>query len=97
MESKKLGSRWASEMTVRGGKGSGGWSTVRLAARSAAMALHRRIAHGIQRARDEEGQGTTEYAILVGVLVVIAIAAVVLFRDRIQSLWDAIASGINSL
>lgn len=43
------------------------------------------------------GQGTTEYAILVGVLVVIAIVAILAFRDRISELWDAIASGINSL
>lgn len=46
---------------------------------------------------DESGQGTTEYAILVGVLVVIAIAAILLFRDRVQELWSAIADGINSL
>ena len=46
---------------------------------------------------DESGQGTTEYAILVGVLVVIAILAITLFRPRIQELWDAIASGINGL
>lgn len=43
------------------------------------------------------GQGTTEYAILVGVLVVIAILAITLFRPKIQELWDAIASGINGL
>jgi Flp pilus assembly pilin Flp len=47
--------------------------------------------------RDEQGQGTTEYAILVGVLVVIAIVAIVAFRDRVSQLWEAIASGINSL
>lgn len=46
---------------------------------------------------DERGQGTTEYAILVGVLVVIAIVAVLAFRDRVSELWDAIATGINSL
>lgn len=45
----------------------------------------------------EQGQGTTEYAILVGVLVVIAIIAIVAFRGRIQELWDAIANGINGL
>ena len=45
----------------------------------------------------EEGQGTTEYAILVGVLVVIAIIAITLFRPKIQELWDAISSGINGL
>ncbi|MDD3486249.1 MAG: hypothetical protein PHI26_06425 [Atopobiaceae bacterium] len=48
-------------------------------------------------ARGEEGQGTTEYAILVGVLVVIAIIAIIAFRDKISELWDAISSGINSL
>ena len=47
--------------------------------------------------RDERGQGTTEYAILVGVLVVIAIVAVLAFRDRVSELWNAIATGINSL
>lgn len=46
---------------------------------------------------DTSGQGTTEYAILVGVLVVIAIVAILAFRDRVSQLWDAIASGINSL
>lgn len=45
----------------------------------------------------EEGQGTTEYAILVGVLVVIAIVAIVAFRGKVSELWNAIASGINSL
>lgn len=47
--------------------------------------------------REESAQGTTEYAILVGVLVVIAIVAIVAFRDRISELWEAISSGINSL
>jgi Flp pilus assembly pilin Flp len=44
-----------------------------------------------------KGQGTTEYAILVGVLVVIAIIAVVAFRGKLQELWSAISEGINSL
>ncbi|MCL1797827.1 MAG: class III signal peptide-containing protein [Eggerthellaceae bacterium] len=46
---------------------------------------------------DEKGQGTTEYAILVGVLVVIAIIAITIFRPKIQELWDAIADGISGL
>lgn len=45
----------------------------------------------------QAGQGTTEYAILVGILVVIAILAITLFRPRLQELWDAIAAGINGL
>ena len=47
--------------------------------------------------KDESGQGTTEYAILVGVLVVIAIVAVVAFKGKVAELWEAITSGINSL
>lgn len=47
--------------------------------------------------RDEKGQGTTEYAILVGVLVVIAIVAIVAFRGKVSELWSAITEGINSL
>lgn len=47
--------------------------------------------------RDESGQGTTEYAILVGILAVIAMIAIAAFRDRISELWEAISSGINGL
>ena len=47
--------------------------------------------------RNESGQGTTEYAILVGVLVVIAILAITVFRGKIQELWNSISDGINSL
>jgi Flp pilus assembly pilin Flp len=43
------------------------------------------------------GQGTTEYAILVGVLVVIAVVAVTSFRGKIQELWTLISEGINGL
>lgn len=60
-----------------------------------ALAMIRARAEAL--AKDESGQGTTEYAILVGVLVVIAIVAIVAFRGRVQDLWTAITNGINSL
>ena len=44
---------------------------------------------------DESGQGTTEYAILVGVLI--AIVAIIAFKGKVSELWEAITSGINSL
>lgn len=60
-----------------------------------------RVAHVRQRAKEllqeESAQGTTEYAILVGVLVVIAIIAIVAFKGKVQDLWNAISEGINSL
>ena len=52
---------------------------------------------GSAGACSKDGQGTTEYAILVGVLVVIAIIAITVFRPKLQELWDAIAEGINGL
>ena len=48
-------------------------------------------------AKNTKGQGTTEYAILVGVLAVIAMIAIGLFKGKLQGLWDAISSGINGL
>lgn len=47
--------------------------------------------------KSEKGQGTTEYAILVGILVVIAVIAIALFRPKIQELWTSIADSINAL
>lgn len=46
---------------------------------------------------EKKAQGTTEYAILVGVLVVIAIVAIVAFKDKVSELWTSISDGINSL
>ena len=57
----------------------------------------RRMAQAQLRLMNEKGQGTTEYAILVGVLVVIAIVAITMFRPKIEELWNAIANGINGL
>ena len=47
--------------------------------------------------RSESGQGTVEYAILVGVLAVIAMIAIIAFKDKIGELWDAITGGVNGL
>ena len=55
------------------------------------------VAGAYAKATCMKGQGTTEYAILVGVLVVIAIVAITLFRPKLQELWTAIADGINGL
>ena len=62
---------------------------------------HRRVIEAYVKVKaktlSEMGQGTTEYAILVGVLVVIAIVAITLFKPKIEELWNAIAVGINGL
>lgn len=70
---------------------------IRTVSARAACGLARMRATVGRRCADERGQGTTEYAILVGVLVVIAIVAIALFRPKIEELWTAIADGVNSL
>ena len=53
--------------------------------------------HAKELLQEESAQGTTEYAILGGVLVVIAIFAIVSLKGNVKELWDAISEGINSL
>ena len=43
------------------------------------------------------GQGTTEYAILVGIIVLIAVIAIGAFREHLANLWSAIEDGINGI
>ena len=60
--------------------------------------VQRQLRQLLRLLKDEKrAQGTTEYAILVGVLVVIAIVAIISFKDKVGELWDTIAQGINSL
>lgn len=66
------------------------WLRLQECMRACMVRAHARVA-------SEKGQGTTEYAILVGVLVVIAIVAITVFKPKIEELWNAIASGINGL
>lgn len=74
------------------------WSKTLESANRATMRMWVKYAACARRlARSQAGQGTTEYAILVGVLVVIAILAIVAFRPRLEELWSAISDGINSL
>ncbi|MCS7006288.1 MAG: hypothetical protein RMM28_02580 [Thermoleophilia bacterium] len=52
------------------------------------------IAVGELRSR-EDGQTTTEYAILLGFLAIAIIAAIVLLRGEIQELFQEAASSVN--
>lgn len=48
-------------------------------------------------AETEGGQGTTEYGILVGILVVAAIMAITLFRNQVATLWSNVTNAMNSI
>jgi Flp pilus assembly pilin Flp len=44
--------------------------------------------------REEEGQDMVEYALLVGLISVAAIAALILARDAIITLWNAVTAAL---
>lgn len=71
----------------------GWWNRAAAACFAAPAALGVRM----EKLKGDRGQGTTEYAILVGIIVVIAIIAITVFRPKLQELWDSIATNINSL
>jgi Flp pilus assembly pilin Flp len=53
------------------------------------------VALGELRSR-EDGQTTTEYAILVGFLAIAVIAAIVLLKDEIQDLFEEASSSVDN-
>ena len=38
--------------------------------------------------KEEEGQGMTEYGLIIGLIVVIVVAALVIFRTKITALFE---------
>jgi Flp pilus assembly pilin Flp len=50
-----------------------------------------------QRAGDESGQGSSEYALLVGGIVVMVIVATTLFSGSVQSLFLSIGTFMNGV
>jgi len=44
---------------------------------------------------EEEGQGMTEYALVLGVIAIGAVAVITIFRDKVTALWTAITTEIG--
>ncbi|MDV3426243.1 MAG: Flp family type IVb pilin [Bacillota bacterium] len=44
---------------------------------------------------EEEGQGMTEYALVLGVIAIGAVAVITIFRDKVKTLWDTIVTEIG--
>lgn len=48
-------------------------------------------------AETEGGQGTTEYALLVGIFVVAVVVSVTLYRNQVATLWSNVTNTMNSI
>ena len=44
--------------------------------------------------REEEGQDMVEYALILGLISIIAVAAVTTTGTKIKAIWDAVAAAI---
>lgn len=41
---------------------------------------------------DEKGQGMTEYGLIIGIVSVVLIGVLVLFREKLKSIFDSITN-----
>ena len=55
------------------------------------MWLFRRLA---RRARDEEGQGLAEYALILGLIAVVAIIALIFLGNQVSGILNTVGSSI---
>jgi Flp pilus assembly pilin Flp len=58
------------------------------------MELYARLLNWLNSER--EGQDMVEYALLIGLISVVAIASLIIAGDAVVSLWDAVTSALNS-
>ena len=51
----------------------------------------------INRIRHEEdGQDMVEYALLIGLISVVAVASLIIAGDAVVSLWEAVVTALNT-
>jgi pilus assembly protein Flp/PilA len=58
------------------------------------VSVLRRLALALEALNDEEGQGLTEYALILGLIAVIAIAALTLLGGHITSALSTVANSL---
>ncbi|OQB25548.1 MAG: Flp/Fap pilin component [Firmicutes bacterium ADurb.Bin182] len=46
--------------------------------------------------KDEDGQGMVEYGLIIGFVVIVIVAAVLIFGDKIGALFEDIGGRLNS-
>jgi pilus assembly protein Flp/PilA len=46
--------------------------------------------------REEEGQDMVEYALLIGLISVVAVASLILAGDAVVQLWNAVIAALNT-
>lgn len=46
--------------------------------------------------KDEEGQGLTEYALIIALISIAVIAVMIIFRNQIKNTFQGISTGLQS-
>ncbi len=47
--------------------------------------------------RDESGQALAEYGLVLALVAVAVIGSIVIFRDKINEIWDALATKMGTV
>lgn len=56
-----------------------------------------KVEAAVLAAETEGGQGTTEYALLIGLFIVAVIVAMTLFRTQVATLWSNVTNTMNNI
>jgi len=59
--------------------------------------MHTFFVTGKNLANDCRGQGMIEYAVIIGVVIVIAVALVILFGGQIETLFNSVTSALSAI
>lgn len=60
------------------------------------MSLYLYIRTLLQNLKPEDGQDLVEYALLLGLISIVAIASIIIAGDAVSQIWSAIASALGS-
>ena len=88
--------RTCNEPSLEKGERSMNGSELTIAAKISA-AMMSLMASARKAVDNERGQGTSEYAIVVGVIVVAAVVAVLLFGDQLSTLWTTVTGKMQEV
>ena len=59
------------------------------------MSLYVYIRTWLQSLNQEEGQDLVEYALLLGLISIVAIAAIIFAGESVSQLWDAVSTALG--
>ena len=61
------------------------------------MSLYLYVRTWLQKLKTEEGQDLVEYALLLGLIAIVAVAAIIIAGEAVSTIWSTIADILSSV